>query len=53
MERTGRASAVSPFIIIRAVLSYFEGIRLHVFFTELLIRTIAIRSVSQPPYIML
>jgi hypothetical protein len=52
MERTGTALPFSPFIIIRNMLRYSEGIRLHVSFTELLIRTIAILSLSQPPYIL-
>ena len=45
--------ALLPFITKRTILRYFEGTRLSVFFTELLIPTIAIWSLSQPPYIMM
>jgi hypothetical protein len=48
----GQLRLFLPFITIRTILRYFEGIRLHVFFTELLIRTIVIWSISQPPYIL-
>ena len=41
-----------PFLIIRTIIRYFEGTRLRIFFTELLIHTTAIRSVSQPPYFL-
>jgi hypothetical protein len=42
IARTGTAAPFLPFITIRIILRYFEGISLHVFFTELLTRTIAI-----------
>jgi len=52
MARTGTAAPFLPFVSIRTILRYFEGISLNVLFTEILILTIAIWSLSQPPYIL-
>ena len=52
MERTGIAARLYRLSLYVPYLRYFEGTRLRVFFTELLIHTTAIRSVSQPPYFL-
>lgn len=52
MAQRGTAAPFLPFITIRIILRYFEGISLHFFFIELLIRSIAIWSLSQPAYIL-